>query len=95
MSGPVRYKTVEQFSRESGYTPDAIRTKIRDGIWPKHAVWKKAPDGRVLIDVEGYYSWVEMGEASAPRLQVVSRSHSNTKASGAGRGSSSSPPPLT
>ena len=27
----VRYKTVEQFSRESGYTPDAIRTKIRDG----------------------------------------------------------------
>ena len=95
MSGPVRYKTVEQFSRESGYTPDAIRTKIRDGIWPKHAVWKKAPDGRVLIDVEGYYSWVEMGEASAPRLQVVSRSHSNTRASGAARGSNSSPPPLT
>jgi len=28
----VRYKTIEQFARESGYTPDAIRTKIRDGI---------------------------------------------------------------
>ncbi len=91
----VRYKTVEQFSRESGYTPDAIRTKIRDGKWPKHMVWRKAPDGRILIDVEGYYSWVEMGEASGPRLQVVSKSHSNTRASGVGSGSSSSPPPLT
>ncbi|MCY1420445.1 hypothetical protein D9M71_360660 [compost metagenome] len=91
----VRYKTVEQFSRESGYTPDAIRTKIRDGKWPKHLVWRKAPDGRILIDVEGYYSWVEMGEASAPHLQVVSKSLSNTRASGAVSASRSSPPPLT
>ncbi len=91
----VRYKTVEQFSRESGYTPDAIRTKIRDGKWPKHLVWRKAPDGRILIDVEGYYSWVEMGEASAPHLQVVSKSLSNTRASGVVSASRSSPPPLT
>lgn len=24
-------------------------------------VWIKAPDGRILIDVEGYEKWVEMG----------------------------------
>ncbi|TRO24877.1 excisionase [Ectopseudomonas mendocina] len=91
----VRYKTIEQFARESGYTPDAIRTKIRDGIWPKHQVWKKAPDGRVLIDVEGYYTWVEMGEASGRLLKVVSKSHSSTRASAAASASISSPPPLT
>lgn len=90
----VRYKTVEQFARESGYTPDAIRTKIRDGKWPKHLVWRKAPDNRILIDVEGYYSWVEMGEASGPALKVVSKSPSCTRVSAAGSASRSSPPPL-
>lgn len=27
-------------------------------------VWRKAPDGRILISVEGFESWVETGLAS-------------------------------
>lgn len=41
----LRFKTIAQFSLESGYSKEAIRGKIRDGIWVEGRVWKKAPDG--------------------------------------------------
>ncbi|BBH13434.1 hypothetical protein CH06BL_26820 [Chromobacterium haemolyticum] len=28
-----RFVTIERFAEQTGYTPVAIRTKIRDGIW--------------------------------------------------------------
>ncbi|TRO38591.1 excisionase [Pseudomonas sp. ALS1131] len=91
----MRYMTVRKFAVESGYTEDAIRSKIRDGIWRLGEVWIRAPDGRTLIDVEGYEKWVEMGgESEAFRIQA-SKSRSCIAASGAGKGSLSSPPPLT
>ena len=58
----MRYVTIRKFSSESGYTEAAIRAKIQDGTWMKDYVWRKAPDGRILIDVEGYEAWVEMGK---------------------------------
>ena len=90
----LRYMTIPKFSIESGYTPDAIRTKIRDGIWPKDAVWIKAPDNRILIDVKGYESWVETGEVLKLHRKAASKSPSCIAAPGAGKGSRSSPPPL-
>lgn len=60
----MRYLTVRKFSSESGYTEAAIRSKIADGTWLKDYVWRKAPDGRVLIDVDGYEAWVEAGKQS-------------------------------
>lgn len=64
----MRYLTVKKFSSESGYTEAAIRAKMTDGTWEKDCVWRKAPDGRVLIDIEGYEAWVEMGKPSrSPR----------------------------
>lgn len=63
----LRYVTISKFATESGYSEDAIRTKIRDGIWREGQEWRKAPDGRVLVDVEGYYRWVEAGKALAVR----------------------------
>ena len=29
----LRYVTISKFAAESGYTADAIRSKIRDGVW--------------------------------------------------------------
>jgi hypothetical protein len=75
----LRYVTIPKFATESGYSEDAIRTKIRDGVWREGQEWRRAPDGRVLIDVDGYHRWVEGG----PALKVV------RKATPAG-----SPPPL-
>lgn len=91
----LRYVTISKFSAESGYSEDAIRTKIRDGIWPEGQVWIKAPDGRNLIDVEGYLQWVETGEALKVHLRAVSKSPSCIRAPGAESESRSSPLPLT
>lgn len=55
----LRYVTISKFAQESGYTEEAVRAKIKAGVWLMDLVWKKAPDGRVLIDIEGYAKWVE------------------------------------
>lgn len=91
----IRYLTISKFAAETGYTQDAIRTKIRDGVWPKDQVWIKAPDGRNLIDVQGYEKWVVTGEVLKVHRQAVSKSPSCMKAFAAGSVSRSSPLPLT
>lgn len=70
----MRYVTVRKFASESGYTEDAIRSKIRDGIWRLGEIWIKAPDSRTLLDVEGYKSWVEVGGSSGG-LRYEYRNH--------------------
>lgn len=55
----TRYVTVKKAAELTGYTEAAIRDKIRDGVWLMQRVWLKAPDGRVLINMEGYERWVE------------------------------------
>lgn len=71
---PVRYLTVRKFAAESGYSEDATRSKIKRGEWREGEVWKKAPDGRVLIIVEGYERWVESQTVGfAPLVQRVLR----------------------
>ena len=91
----IRYVTIPKFAEHSGYTEDAIRTKIRDGVWIEGNVWIKAPDNRVLIDMEGYQKWVETGGVLRLRRKAVSKLASCTKAPGAGKGWLSSPQPLT
>jgi hypothetical protein len=54
----LRWVTIDKFSAESGYTPDAVRSKIKRGDWLEGQVYIKAPDGRILIDKEGYEAWV-------------------------------------
>jgi hypothetical protein len=63
----VRYVTIRKFSEESGYTEKAIYNKVNDGTWLENMVWKRAPDGRVLIDKEGYERWAR-GEFSSQPL---------------------------
>jgi len=63
----MRYLTIRKFAAESGYTEAAVRSKISEGVWLINAVWRRAPDGRVLIDVFGYEAWVEQGSASRKR----------------------------
>lgn len=55
----LRYVTVEKFAEESGYTADAIRNKVAKGVWLENRQFRRAPDGRVLIDVQGVEKWVE------------------------------------
>jgi hypothetical protein len=46
-----------------------MERKIERGDWQEGKVWRRAPDGRILIDVLGYQRWVE-----GPRAAVTSHS---------------------
>lgn len=91
----IGYVTIAKFCQESGYTVDAVNTKIRDGIWLENKVWVKALDGRRLISIEGFNLWVEMAMALRRRHPRAMKSPLPIEVSGAGKESSSSPPPLT
>jgi len=89
-----KYVTVAKFCIETGYTEDAVRTKIRDGVWLQNIIWIKAPDGRILMSIEGYNEWVEAAVISQRRQKRVTKSPLPIKASGAGSALNSSPAPL-
>lgn len=91
----VGYKTVKKFSDESGYTERAIYAKCYDGTWKEGLVWRKAPDGKPLISVEGYEEWVESGQASELRQGRALKSVSCSRASNVANVSHLSPAPLT
>jgi hypothetical protein len=52
----VRYVLLPVFEALTGYTRKAIRRKV-DGVEGKD--FRRAPDGRVLVDLDGYERWVE------------------------------------
>ena len=59
VTAPVRYVTIEKFEALTGYTEKAVRSKITRGQWLQDRVFRKAPDGRILIDLDGYARWAE------------------------------------
>ncbi|HEY9012047.1 MAG TPA: hypothetical protein VIN06_13610 [Devosia sp.] len=67
--GNHRYVVVSRAAELTGYTAKAIQRKIQDGVWPEGVVWKRAPDGRVLIDMDGYGRWVENGNPQEPGVR--------------------------
>jgi hypothetical protein len=42
-----------------GYTDDAVRAKIKRGVWLSGVHWTKAPDGRLLFNLEAIQKWIE------------------------------------
>ncbi|WP_200940386.1 excisionase [Caulobacter sp. Root343] len=68
----LRYVTIEKFSDETGYTERAIETKIHRGVWLENKQWRKAPDGRILIDTQGYEQWVEGQRGPSSRARTAS-----------------------
>lgn len=42
-----------------GYTDDAIRSKIQKGVWLSGVHWTKAPDGRLMFNLEAIQRWIE------------------------------------
>jgi hypothetical protein len=63
--GTARYVLLPLANLLTGYSVKAIERKIERGDWREGKVWKRAPDGRILIDVLGYQRWVEGPKAAA------------------------------
>ncbi|GGX55488.1 hypothetical protein GCM10007392_23970 [Saccharospirillum salsuginis] len=53
-----RYVTIKRYSELSGYSEEAIRQKIKKGIWRLSKHVHRAPDGRLLINVEEVEKWI-------------------------------------
>ncbi|MFV1921307.1 MAG: excisionase [Methylotenera sp.] len=55
----MRWVLIDKVKELIGYTDDAIRAKIKKGVWLKGTHWEKAPDGRLLFNIEAIYRWIE------------------------------------
>lgn len=58
---PPRFVMPHVAAMLTGYTEKAIQQKIDAGVWREGREWKKAPDGKRLVDMQGYERWVQGG----------------------------------
>lgn len=56
---PARFVTVELAATITGLSEGAVRKRIERGLWLEGREWKRAPDGRVWIDMRGVERWIE------------------------------------
>ncbi|CAG4885097.1 Excisionase [Georgfuchsia toluolica] len=42
-----------------GYSDDAIRAKIKKGVWLSGVHFRKAPDGRIFFHLPAIKQWIE------------------------------------
>ena len=56
---PARYVLLPVANIVTGYTVKAMERKIERGDWQEGKVWRRAPDGHIMIDLQGYQRWIE------------------------------------
>ena len=59
----TRYVRLNHFERLTGYTQKAVRRKIESGVWVEGREYRRAPDGHIIVDLQGYHQWVEKSAA--------------------------------
>jgi hypothetical protein len=64
----ARYVLLPLANLLTGYSVKAMERKIERGDWQEGKVWRRAPDGRIVIDVSGYQRWVEGPKAAVTSL---------------------------
>ncbi len=52
---------IKRFAEITGYSENAIRHKVKNGLWIEGRIWRKAPDGRIFVNVGEFERWVESG----------------------------------
>lgn len=50
---------IKRFAEITGYSENAVRHKIKGGIWIEGRVWRRAPDGRIFVNLGEFERWVE------------------------------------
>jgi hypothetical protein len=53
------YVTIGLAATLTGLSPKAIEAKIQGGVWLQGREYRKAPDGRLYVNVRGFEAWVE------------------------------------
>lgn len=55
----MHWVLIKKLVELTGYTDDAIRAKIKRGVWRYDIHWRKAPDGRILFNLLAIKEWIE------------------------------------
>ncbi len=55
----AKWVKITMLERINGYTPDAVRGKIKSGLWKEGLHWKKAPDGNIMVSPRDIDEWIE------------------------------------
>lgn len=55
----LEWVLIPVFCSLTGYTVKAVQRKIADGVFIQGKHYKKAPDGRITMNLLEYYKWVE------------------------------------
>lgn len=58
-NSPNRWVLIKRLAEITGYSEDAIRHKVKNGTWVQGRIWRKAPDGRIFINLDEFERWVE------------------------------------
>lgn len=51
--------TTNKLSELFGYSQEAIRMKVKKGVWISNEHYYKAPDGRLMFAVEVIHQWIK------------------------------------
>lgn len=54
-----QYVLINKVSEMYGYSTNAIRCKIKQGVWLQNVHWVKAPDGRIHFNLDKITKWIE------------------------------------
>ncbi len=55
----MKWVTIKKLANLTGYTEDAIRAKIKKGVWIYGKHCHKAPDNRILFNTKEIELWIE------------------------------------
>jgi hypothetical protein len=55
---PARFVVIPLGAAVTGLTEKAIRRKIDEGVWREGFEYRRGPDGRIFVDLDGYARWV-------------------------------------
>lgn len=50
---------IKKVIEEVGYTDDAVRAKIKKGVWREGIHFRRAPDGRLFFSMMAIKRWIE------------------------------------
>jgi hypothetical protein len=56
---PAALVKIAVFEAITGYTAEAVHTKVKRGVWREGQEYVRAPDGNILVRMKGFYRWAE------------------------------------
>lgn len=59
MGSSSQWVLVKRFAEITGYSENAVRHKVKSGVWLEGQIWRKAPDGRIFLNLVEFERWVE------------------------------------